>query len=456
MTAAPKRTQYLWFVLPGLFLAAFLVRLAFYTFFLAPMAKTSQFTPFLFPDSLNFFDYARALAERGEYFDSAGRIAWRMPGYSLLLAGVLKMGFNSLLALHLPNLLLGALNTLLACLLGHKIFHSWRAGILAGTALAFYPFILFMDCLVLSDTLATTGALLLCAAATRFVQAQGWREHLTSSLLVALTAALCAYAKSSSGLLLVAFLPFFLLTQRYKPSGRHGPGLRWLAIMVVGFCALLYPWELRNERLLGEFVPFSTMGGFTLWEATGPGADGGANHGKVKMPQAWEDMQARMTSPRRTLADSNIILTYPLPDDGGALQFQGDTSAELASDAYLLTASLIEIKRAPNRAADLAVRKFLRTWSPLPNWVGAPFWPYGLLMLLSYGPVLLLSIFGISQVRPLWRTAYILYIPAIYFSLVHAIFMGSVRYRVPAEACLIVLAAGVIDLLLASRFRKNP
>lgn len=432
-------------------IVAFLARLSVYFFYIAPSAQHSAFAPFLFPDSVNFMEYARALAQNGTYVDEAGRVAWRMPGYSLLLAGLLRLGLDSLTALHLPNILLGTLNAGLAGWLGWRIFLTRRAALLATVFLALSPFIAFLDGLMLSDTLAVTGVLLLCLAGAGFVRADGWKQTLRASLLVALAAAVCAYAKASAGLLLLPILPFLLFARKRAPLRQGGLGVRWGAVIAVAFAALLYPWVQRNEALLGDFVPFTTMGGFTLWEASGPGADGGANHGKVKFPPAWDDMQARQKAPGGTLADApNLLMTYPLPN-GGAVQFLGATKAELAADAYLLAAGIRELRDNAEHTVALMTRKLLRTWSPVPNWIGAPFWPYGLLMLLTYGPVVVLSILGLQMCRANWRLAYLLYLPAAYFSLVHMVFMGSVRYRVPAEACLIVVAAGVLDLLLSRR-----
>ena len=62
----------------------------------------------------------------------------------------------------------------------------------------------------------------------------------------------------------------------------------------------------------------------------------------------------------------------------------------------------------------------------------------------SYLPVMFLALVGA------WRTfrrgwPYVLcWLPAVYFTLLHMVFVGSIRYRQPAMLGLIVLAAGVI------------
>ncbi len=65
-------------------------------------------------------------------------------------------------------------------------------------------------------------------------------------------------------------------------------------------------------------------------------------------------------------------------------------------------------------------------------------------VLLSYVPLLLAGIYGaVRTARRGW--AYVLcWLPAVYFSLLHMIFVGSLRYREPPMLGLIVLAAAVL------------
>lgn len=440
------------------FVLAVLVRALVWWFYVDPMAQRLEYAPFLFPDSLNFYEYARNLAGGSGYIDEAGRMAWRMPGYSFLLAGPLRAGIDSIGALHVINFIVGGINALLACWLGGALF-SRRAGILAGVGVALYPFMVFMDTLLLADTLAVTALLLLALAGRFFVNARGFRAKVLAALAVGAVAAFAAYVKASLGLLLVVLLPFLLVARRERRRG--SPGVSWALCALAGFCILMLPWWLRNQRVFGDFVPFSTMGGFTLWEATGPGADGGPNHGKVAMPPAWELMQEGLRnegSALMPLTHGVMTLTFPLPgQERDVMTFYSDTRAELASDAYLMAACIRHIRAMDSgELAELTLRKFLRTWVPVPNWVGAGFWPYGLLMLISYVPVMFLAGAGVIFLRHNWREVYILLIPALYLSGIHAVFMGSVRYRLPALGCLIVLAAGMADCLLRGQRNKPP
>ena len=57
---------------------------------------------------------------------------------------------------------------------------------------------------------------------------------------------------------------------------------------------------------------------------------------------------------------------------------------------------------------------------------------------------------GAWRGRKQWRDAWVLIFPALYFTLLHAVFVGSIRYREPALYGLIILAA----LALASGSKR--
>jgi len=101
----------------------------------------------------------------------------------------------------------------------------------------------------------------------------------------------------------------------------------------------------------------------------------------------------------------------------------------------------------------LAVIKFIRIWNVWPNEPSFRSWAFRLVLTVAYLPVLVLGLAGI------WRTArrgwpYVLcFIPAVYFTLLHVVFVGSIRYRQPAMLVLIVPAAG---WLLQSCRRTAP
>jgi hypothetical protein len=71
------------------------------------------------------------------------------------------------------------------------------------------------------------------------------------------------------------------------------------------------------------------------------------------------------------------------------------------------------------------------------------------LVLIGYLPLLACGLVGA------WRFAgrgwpYVLcLLPSVYLTIVHLVFVGSLRYREPAMLCLIVLAAGLVGSWVA-------
>ena len=109
-------------------------------------------------------------------------------------------------------------------------------------------------------------------------------------------------------------------------------------------------------------------------------------------------------------------------------------------------------KNHPQRVLQLAGAKCLRMWRWTPN---ADEFQNPLLHLAvatTYTPLLLLSLIGVVRFgKGNWPLA-CCWLPAIYFTLLHTIFVSSIRYREPAMLPLMVLAAGV----LASVFPTCP
>jgi len=112
-------------------------------------------------------------------------------------------------------------------------------------------------------------------------------------------------------------------------------------------------------------------------------------------------------------------------------------------------------KEHPLKTISLAWTKLRRTWSIRihASEYASPF--YTLIAWLTVAPEYALIIGGIWLMRRRTGPLLLLLMPAIYFTLLHMVFIGSIRYRVPAMPLLFVLAGVTTDRLL-SRFRRSP
>jgi hypothetical protein len=99
------------------------------------------------------------------------------------------------------------------------------------------------------------------------------------------------------------------------------------------------------------------------------------------------------------------------------------------------------VQAHPGRTAELAVIKQMRFWNPFPNAEQFGHWAIRLGVGLFELPALLLAAVGLWRTRNSRTTWLACAGPVLYFALVHAVFVGSLRYRLPAEYALLVLTA---------------
>ena len=114
---------------------------------------------------------------------------------------------------------------------------------------------------------------------------------------------------------------------------------------------------------------------------------------------------------------------------------------ELERSDYLAAGARQFVRENPGRVAELTVRKVARTWSPVPlsDEFGTPLHQAAALAFAL--PFDVLVVVGLVAGRLPRRVKVFLLLPALYFTAVHALSVGSLRYRVPAEPPLAVLAA---------------
>jgi hypothetical protein len=116
---------------------------------------------------------------------------------------------------------------------------------------------------------------------------------------------------------------------------------------------------------------------------------------------------------------------------------------EVDRDRVYRAAAFQWIRQNPAAAVSLSLRKALRTWSPLlhaPDHTSAF---YQAISVMTVVPIYFLAALGAWRQRRHRRLVALLLVPAAYFTLVHMVFVGSVRYRLPAVAAMICLAGAV-------------
>ena len=381
---------------------------------------------FEFPDSASYWDLGRDLATGAPYeFGSTDRRVHRAPGYPLMLAPLfVALGPDaSPAAARWLGAIVGTLTVGAVYWLARLMFDR-RVALLAAIVVALYPETIATSVLPLSD-----GPFCLWMV----LQLVLWRWAVDST--PAKSAALAAFAGVVGGIATLTrpswllFSPLFAMAWWFGARFSRRSVLLAVAMMA-GMVATMLPWWGRNYHITRRFVPTVLWVGPSLYDGLNPAADGSSNM----------DFVRRFEAQLRAADAAN-----PLAVDEPPFEFR--------FDRLMRDESLAWAKAHPGRALQLAGVKLRRMWNIWPNepafrseWVRAA-------IAGTYVPLVLLAIYGGWQIRNRRLDLLLLASPVVYFSLLHAVFIGSLRYRQPALLLLAILAAAAIDALL-TRFGK--
>lgn len=351
-----------------------------------------------FPDEQLHLQYARNLAEGNGFQVGPGVYAQRTFLYPLYLAAF--MGLPSGLALaRLGQAAMGGVAVLMGYVIGREVADR-TTGLWAALFIAVDPFLIFFSSLLLTESMAVM-------ALTMFVAGIVLMDRRVRSA-IALTAAssviLAASRPAEAGIIPLGLI-WLIWRRRADSTSRRASAITAAALAVV-----LVPWGLRNLDKTGAFSMFGLNLGYSLYDGLQPGTDGGS--------------------------DGSFVESMPLLAGLG----------EAERNRFLIDASLKLVADDPIRILRLAGRKVIRTWSPLPHAAGYKSWFHVITSGGWFVPAMALALCGVWSWRDRFQTA-LLVIPAAYITLLHAIFVGSVRYRLPAMPFIEILAAiGVVWL----------
>lgn len=374
-------------------------------------------------DAEGYWQLARKIATGQPYsFADPPRQVHRMPGFPAVLALSMKLFGESRLAARCLLAVVGTAACGAVYLLGRQLFDE-RVGLIACGLTAASPVMTGFSVLLLSETLfALTLTLSLCCAAK-------WLATLTRSasegvgdirprlrfglvwpLATGVGIALATLVRPS-WLLAGPILAAAVIALSFRETD-HGDrpstiGRRFLeaAVMLLALFVTFLPWAWRNHAVCGHWVFTTLWSGPSLYDGLNPDANGDSN-------MDFFDRENLMA----TLSEWDVDQHY----QQAAWQFA---------------------RQNPGRAIVLTFFKLWRYWKPWPS--AEQFGGLGPAMLVAgfFLPVCVLAGRGwwLSRQR-LW--AWLLTLgPIFYFAAIHAVFVGSLRYRLPAEYPLCVLAA---------------
>ena len=422
--------------------------------------RQAEGVKFGFPDSEAYWQLAWKIAEGQPYEMNPDRRVFRTPGYPALLAGLYWLAGDEppVMWARALNAFLGVLTVLGVMVLTSMLFDR-EAAVLAGAIAAVYPSAISMSTFVLTEAPFCPLMLLQLILWIKAWRARSTKARTSWALTGGLVAGLATLVRPSwllfTPLAVVIGLAGALISSRYG-FGRQDDtkGSRqeemspvcWRSLrtvvgqpffsqhaligagLILGFAAAMSPWWIRNWKITGRFVPTTLQVGESLYDGLNPQATGASDMRFV------DDFRSQLRAEDAKAATN-----------GGSR-----ASFEERLDKRMRDAAIGWATGHPVDVVRLAGIKFLRMWNVWPNEASLQHWTLRLVLMLAYTPVLLLSLYGA------WRFArhgwpYVLcFLPAVYFTCLHVVFVGSIRYRQPAMLPLIAIAAGAMVQLTRS------
>jgi 4-amino-4-deoxy-L-arabinose transferase-like glycosyltransferase len=373
---------------------------------------------FGFPDSESYWLLAERVADGEPYALNPDRRVFRTPGYPVLLAPLFLIagGEPPVLWARVLGAVLGTAAVAVAGALAWQLFDR-RSGLLALWAAALYPEAVAMSTFVLSEAPFVPLMLLQLLLATWAWRSDKPRGQLAWALAAGATAGAATLMRPSWLLFtpLAAAVACLDAAHRLR-AVRIGMG------MLLGLSLVMAPWWIRNAAVTGHFVPTTLQVGESLYDGWNPQATGASDMGFVD-------------EFRRRLRQQDAESGFPHRESGLCFEQRLDKRMRDAAWAWAW--------ENPLDALRLAGIKFLRIWNVWPNDPQLGNWRFGLLVLAGYVPLLFGGCYGAWRYAGRGWPYQLCFLPAIYFTALHMVFVGSIRYRQPAMLALLVLAAGV-------------
>ena len=358
-------------------------------------------------------------------FGSLEDNALTVPMQGILIALVYALFGKSFLALRLVWALMGALTCGLAYLLGRRLVNP-VVGALAGTALAIYPYYIYLSTMFEYPQTVFIFLMALCfLGLVTFDASPRWKTLLGAGLCIGL------------GILsvptIMLALPLFALWvgSRVYPRTKSVVAM---AVFLLGAATPVGLWAARNYAAYHRFVLINCAGGISFWKGNN---ETYATYGKAGIEYVGEEAAAPKTA---FMAESAKINQQTAS--------LGPVESRIARERLAWQQGLAFVREDPQRFAWLTWKKFLRFWSPFPDAVtknGQVTMSRTMISIISYGPLPLLGLLGMLLGLREWRRFALAYVYIISLTAAYSIFLPTTRYRLPLDFFLAIFAAMFID-----------
>ncbi len=374
---------------------------------------------FNFPDEDRYYYAALKFAQTGEFWTFNYR-QWDMPGVAIIYSMIASIFGNEtefILATRVFQSLLLIINAILLYRISYLVFENKLASVFTFIVTLFYPFFIYYQGLILSENLFIFFLILGFYMIFNWSKRGFLLDKYFYGSLVFLT--LSVYMKATLTILpplLVAF--FYFINNHTKILSTF----KIFAISIGVYVLMMSPWWIRSYSLFNEVIPFTSTSSMNMYLGNNPkNKYGGCD---------WA-----------TDAEIRLYSTYEI--------------SELEYKSLYTNATKKFITENPDRFLELSWLKFKRFWNITPNHEKYNHGKYKYISILSFGVILFLSIISFILYYKKFKQLAPIYVLIFYFTLIHIITIASIRYRLPIEPFLIVLASGTIAFFDKKHFGVN-
>lgn len=352
-----------------------------------------------------------------ELYDPPRRIL-RMPGFPIILAGCQIVFGEWLLPTRCVLAVLGTLGCGCVYWLAKELV-SESVGLVACGLVAISPPLVVFSPLLLSETVFATAMVASLIPLARLVKSSAVNSpRMRAAVAAGSWIAIATYLRPT-------WLPIALVGAVAVVLMGRGRRAAWIEAGVILLTCIVWlmPWTWRNYLVCGHLVPTTLWVGPSLYDGLNPEATGDSN-------MAFFDRE-------------NLLATMS--------EYDMDREYRRRAWAYA--------RQHPQRTVELACVKAGRYWSPWPN---APQFDRPLIrwgLTATTLPLYILAFVGWWQRRRDLVFWLVTLGPALFFCLVHMLFVGSIRYRLPADSTLWIAAAtGLVAIwqFWSSRSTADP
>jgi len=396
---------------------------------------------FRFGDSQSYWTLGKAIA-KGEPYQYGGEdgSVFRAPGYPLLLSTVawLSPERYAVWIARIVGCTLGTLAVLFIMRIAYLLGGPW-VSLSAGALSAVYPGAIGMSATILSEALFMPLMLLHLLLLQQAFQSSNRTNQIAQSMAkkpcmldgrLALLSGLLAGAAILTRPSWLLFPPLAAIL--HLMINRNRDALAKCCWLAAGIILAMAPWWYRNYLVTDRFVLTTLQVGPSLYDGLHPGASGGSDEGMAFVGTFAESLRKK---------EAQAI--QPL---NGTFEYRLNRSMQQAALQWAFA--------NPKETAHLALKKFTKTWNIWPPaqelssiWVRFS-------ETIGCFSILGLAILGSWAYRNHWHNFYLYFLPIPYFTLLHMVFVGSVRYRQPAIMAISVLA-GMGIMWILQRLLEN-